>query len=209
MASDAKSKAMLNNLLKQYDEQQKVISDKIKEHQQQATNDRFDQEMELLDKELEDTEDKFDKILEQIDKDLENYLNPENLNNIIQGALKTGMVDIMGTSVELQSSMTEMLQSTETGFINASVQVGNFIENLKEVKDLYGSINTIMNGAGLTANLSQNLSRSRSVEGITINNGDIIIQGNTNDDTINEFRNMLEKNNQAIYKNINKQLNSR
>ena len=161
--------------------------------------------MELLDKELEDTEDKFDKILEQIDKDLEEYLNPENLNNIIQGALKTGMVDIMGVTVQVQDAFNSMIKDTEVGFINAATQIGGFIENLKEVKDLYGSINTIMAGSGLTANLPQNIG-TRNVQ---VSVGDLIVQGNIDRDVLSDVQSMLDKQANEIYKNIYKQLNSR
>lgn len=213
MDGSARGKAMLKQLMDDYNTQQQVISDMIKDKVHQDTNDRFDQENELLDKELESTQDKFDKMMEELDKNLEEFLKPENLSKLVAEGINSGLI-VMGDEVlNVQEAMSNMIKETTVGFANISIEMDTWIDNLKEVKNLYSDINGIMTGAGIMTNTAINEALWSAKSGrsgdITITNGDIIIQGNADTTTINEIKDLMKKNNDEVYKNINKALSKR
>ena len=178
----------LKQLLEEYEEQQKVINDKIKEQQNQAINDRFDEEEALLDKELED------------------MTSTENLSQMVAEAISTGMIKIGEETINVQNSMNDMLKETEVGFANVALQQSEWLSNLEQIKTLYSSINSIMSNAGMTIPSYDNISRSRSIGDISITTGGITITGNADSSTLGNIKDMLDAQAKEIYKNIAKQL---
>lgn len=178
----------LKQLLEEYVEQQKVINDKIKEQQNQAINDRFDEEEALLDKELED------------------MTSTENLSQMVAEAISTGMIKIGEETINVQNSMNDMLKETEVGFANVALQQSEWLSNLEQIKTLYSSINSIMSNAGMTIPSYDNISRSRSIGDISITTGGITITGNADSSTLGNIKDMLDAQAKEIYKNIAKQL---
>ena len=178
----------LKQLLEEYEEQQKVINDKIKEQQNQAINDRFDEEEALLDKELED------------------MTSTENLSQMVAEAISTGMIKIGEETINVQNSMNDMLKETEVGFANVALQQSEWLSNLEQIKTLYSSINSIMSNAGMTIPTYDNISRSRSIGDISITTGGITITGNADSSTLGNIQDMLDAQAKEIYKNIVKQL---
>lgn len=178
----------LKQLLEEYEEQQKVINDKIKEQQNQAINDRFDEEEALLDKELED------------------MTSTENLSQMVAEAISTGMIKIGEETINVQNSMNDMLKETEVGFANVALQQSEWLSNLEQIKTLYSSINSIMSNAGMTIPSYDNISRSRSIGDISITTGGITITGNADGSTLGSIQDMLDAQAKEIYKNIAKQL---
>lgn len=178
----------LKQLLEEYEEQQKVINDKIKEQQNQAINDRFDEEEVLLDKELED------------------MTSTENLSQMVAEAISTGMIKIGEDTINVQNSMNDMLKETEVGFANVALQQSEWLSNLEQIKTLYSSINSIMSNAGMTIPSYDNISRSRSIGDISITTGGITITGNADSSTLGSIQDMLDAQAKEIYKNIVKKL---
>lgn len=178
----------LKQLLEEYEDQQKVINDKIKEQQNQAINDRFDEEEALLDKELED------------------MTSTENLSQMVAEAISTGMIKIGEETINVQNSMNDMLKETEVGFANVALQQSEWLSNLEQIKTLYSSINSIMSNAGMTIPSYDNISRSRSIGDISITTGGITITGNADSSTLGNIKDMLDAQAKEIYKNIAKQL---
>ena len=178
----------LKQLLEEYEDQQKVINDKIKEQQNQAINDRFDEEEALLDKELED------------------MTSTENLSQMVAEAISTGMIKIGEETINVQNSMNDMLKETEVGFANVALQQSEWLSNLEQIKTLYSSINSIMSNAGMTTPSYDNISRSRSIGDISITTGGITITGNADNSTLGNIKDMLDAQAKEIYKNIAKQL---
>lgn len=198
---------MLKQLMDEYNSQQQVISDMIKDKVHQDTNDRFDKENEMLDGQLESAQDKFDKMMEELDKNLEEFLKPENLSKLVAEGINSGLI-VMGDEVlNVQEAMSNMIKETTVGFASISIEMDTWIDNLKEVQKLYGDINRIMNGAGIDSSL-RNVQSGRSGD-ITITGGDIIVQGNADATTINEIKDLMKKNNDEVYKNISKALNGK
>ena len=178
----------LKQLLEEYEDQQKVINDKIKEQQNQAINDRFDEEEALLDKELED------------------MTSTENLSQMVAEAISTGMIKIGEETINVQNSMNDMLKETEVGFANVALQQSEWLSNLEQIKTLYSSINSIMSNAGMTTPSYDSISRSRSIGDISITTGGITITGNADNSTLGNIKDMLDAQAKEIYKNIAKQL---
>lgn len=178
----------LKQLLEEYEDQQKVINDKIKEQQNQAINDRFDEEEALLDKELED------------------MTSTENLSQMVAEAISTGMIKIGEETINVQNSMNDMLKETEVGFVNVALQQSEWLSNLEQIKTLYSSINSIMSNAGMTIPSYDNISRSRSIGDISITTGGITITGNADSSTLGSIQDMLDAQVKEIYKNIVKKL---
>ena len=178
----------LKQLLADYENQQKVINDKIKEQQNQAINDRFDAEEELLDKQLED------------------MTSTENLSQMVADAISTGMIKIGDETISVKNSMNDMLKETEVGFANVALQQSEWLDNLEQIKTLYSSISSIMTNAGMTMPSYDNISRSRSMGGINITTGGITITGNADSSTLGSIQDMLDAQAKEIYKNIAKQL---
>lgn len=178
----------LKQLLEEYEDQQKVINDKIKEQQNQAINDRFDEEEALLDKELED------------------MTSTENLSQMVAEAISTGMIKIGEETINVQNSMNDMLKETEVGFANVALQQSEWLSNLEQIKTLYSSINSIMSNAGMTIPSYDNISRSRSIGDISITTGGITITGNADSSTLGSIQDMLDAQAKEIYKNIVKKL---
>ena len=178
----------LKQLLEEYEDQQKVINDKIKEQQNQAINDRFDEEEALLDKELED------------------MTSTENLSQMVAEAISTGMIKIGEETINVQNSMNDMLKETEVGFANVALQQSEWLSNLEQIKTLYSSINSIMSNAGMTIPSYDNISRSRSIGDISITTGGITITGNADSSTLGSIQDMLDAQVKEIYKNIAKKL---
>ena len=178
----------LKQLLEEYEDQQKVINDKIKEQQNQAINDRFDEEEALLDKELED------------------MTSTENLSQMVAEAISTGMIKIGEETINVQNSMNDMLKETEVGFANVALQQSEWLSNLEQIKTLYSSINSIMSNAGMTIPSYDNISRSRNIGDISITTGGITITGNADSSTLGSIQDMLDAQVKEIYKNIVKKL---
>lgn len=166
-ANDRASQEKLASLMKEYSEQQKVINDMIKENQHEAINDRFEQEQEMIDKELEDKQEAYEKAVEELNKKLENFLTPDNLTNLVSAAINTGLVNVMGDTVELNNAMKQMLKDSEVGVANLNIQFNTWLEQVNSIKDVVGDIGSLINNAGLQ-DLSASLSKS-AIPSVDIN----------------------------------------
>ena len=178
----------LKQLLEDYENQQKIINDKIKEQQNQAINDRFDAEEELLDKQLED------------------MTSAENLSQMVADAISTGMIKIGDETISVKNSMNDMLKETEVGFANVALQQSEWLDNLEQIETLYSSISSIMTNAGMVMPSYDNVSRSMDSRSINITTGGITITGNVDNSTLGSIQDMLDAQAKEIYKNIAKQL---
>lgn len=137
-------KELEKQLRKQYAEQQKALNDLIR------------------DQEREDISDKFDQAQEDYDKQLEDLLKPENINKLIQNAMQTGIVEIMGETIELSTLMTDFLSETTIGAIGTAQalkemtdslsMMGELMEQLPDIKDSLGLPNVSYGGKGRSIN---------------------------------------------------------
>ena len=202
--TDRQSKARLNELLLEYEQQQEAINNKIKEHQNEATNDRFDQEMELLDAELEGRENIYEESVAELETKLEEYLAPQNLTRVVGEAMKSGYVDVLGETVNLNEAMKQMFMDTETGINTLNLQYNDWLETLNSVKGAMYDISTYMTGANLSSVLK--MSDIKKAETPTFAFGGITISGNVDSSTMPELERALKKQQETIMKVINQKL---
>ena len=201
-----KGKQRLQELLLEYEKQQKVINDKIRQNQNQATNDRFEQEMELLDKELKNKEDAYDKSIEVLDKKLEEYLNPQNLTKLVGEAMKTGFVDVLGETVNLNDAMKQMFTETSVGIASLNLQYDEWLDKINSIKNAMYDMNGYMTGAGFEKIISLADINKGDSKPFTIDMGGIIINGNVNDDTLSDLDKKFKQQQEEIIRIINKKL---
>ena len=87
----------LADLKQQYLDQQEAINEMIREHEKDSINDKFDEQLDSLDEELE------------------SLLSPENLVNMINQAITSGFMTIGDETVALQGIMDTWLNETGDG----------------------------------------------------------------------------------------------
>lgn len=160
---------LAENLRKEYEEAQKELNNLIKEQDRNDITDKID-----------------DKI-EGWDDALEEALSPENVNKLIEQALKTGYIQIGDEIINVQDAMNEMIKETTVGFQTAGNAMKEYIDNLKTVAEIYKSIQGINADLGITIDkdfnnknriLNEPSQLSRVATG-NVNNGDFILQVNT------------------------------
>lgn len=113
----------LQELMQQYQEQQDAINNMIRDHEKQEGSDRFDEEMDKL------------------DENLENALDPENMAQLVADALTTGLVSVGDQVVELDKLMADFAVESEGAITALSNTIRTeMIESLKEASSLVGNL---------------------------------------------------------------------
>lgn len=198
-------KLKLEQLLQEYKDQQKVIDDMIRDHEKELGNERFDEEMEKLDEELEEA------------------LSAENLSAMVNQALVDGFVTIGDEVIELNSLMTSWLDETGDGL----TALGNslkeeLINNLEVAKQLMaemGIVNTSVgnarvgsiDSASTIGEISVNdvVSRLNDFMGATQTSSSVFqieslmrIDGNVDKDVLPEVQKMIENAKEELIDNL-------
>lgn len=139
----------LEQLKKEYEAQQEVLNDMIRDKEKDLTNERFDEEIDKLDKELED------------------LLSAENIAKVVNEALQTGVIDLGDTVMNLNDFMIQSIQDQEEAyFALGSTIKDELIGNLETAKSLIQDMNnnpilkTVLSGVN-------NYSRSSTVTPLT------------------------------------------
>lgn len=116
-------RAKLAQLRLEYEAQQKAIDDMIKEWQKEQTNNRFDEEQDRLDEELEE------------------QLKPENIVDMVNQAITSGFVTIGDEVTSLGSIMDTFLNETGDGLYALGDTIRTeFIEQLETAKSLMADL---------------------------------------------------------------------
>ena len=162
--------------------------------------------MELLDKELKNKEDAYDKSIEVLDKKLEEYLNPQNLTKLVGEAMKTGFVDVLGETVNLNDAMKQMFTETSVGIASLNLQYDEWLDKINSIKNAMYDMNGYMTGAGFEKIISLADINKGDSKPFTIDMGGIIINGNVNDDTLSDLDKKFKQQQEEIIRIINKKL---
>lgn len=185
-------KLKLQQLLEEYKDQQKVIDDMIRDKEKENGNDRFQEEIDKLDKELEDA------------------LDPENLAQLVNQALVDGFLVIGDEVVELNTLMSDWLNETGDGLTAVGDKLRTeLVDNLKVAQELMagmgitniganGTISTNVNNeqkahleslvSDFVKNLSSNINK---VPSISI--GSLLqVEGNITEDVLPEVERLIE-----------------
>ena len=193
----------LEDLKKQYLDQQEAINDMIKEHQKDQISSRFDEEMDNLDKELDE------------------LLTPENLVEMINQGITSGMITIGDEVVELSGIMDTWLNETGDGlYALGDILRTELCENLLTAKSLLADMG--ITSLGVQASATQALASSEGLlaRGSLVSSQNVAqsvvfeaplltIEGNVSQDTLPEIQTMIKKAQEEVIAKIAKQLNTR
>lgn len=128
----------LQQLREEYEAQQKVIDDMIHDKEKENGNNRFDEEMEKLDQELEEA------------------LDPQNIADLVNKALVDGFVTIGDEVVALDSLMSDWLNETGDGlYAMGDILREELIDNLRVAQELMAGMG--LTSTGVNSNIEQNL----------------------------------------------------
>lgn len=128
--SDA-GQAKLQDLLQQYKEKQEEINEYIRDYEKEQGNNRFDEEMEKLDEELEE------------------ILSAENIADMVNKALVDGFVTIEDEVIELSTLMSDWLNDTGDGlYAMGDILREELINNLKTAQELFAGMGIVPTSIG-------------------------------------------------------------
>ena len=182
----------LQQLREEYEAQQKVINDMIKDKEKENGNNRFDEEMEKIDKELEEA------------------LDPKNMADLVNKALVDGFVTIGDEVIELDTLMTDWLSDTGDGlYAIGDLLREELINNLRTAQELMagmGITSTGVTNSGvqleqgvLTKDLENKLNNAlttntnNSSQNLDISIGSLIeVKGNVTEDVLPKLESMIE-----------------
>ena len=188
-------KARLEQLRKEYEEQQQAINDLIRDKEKDNANDRFDEVSESLDKELED------------------LLAPEKLVQVVNDAISSGMITIGEETMHINELMTDWLNETGDGlYALGDVLQTELLDNLREAQKIIGEMS--INGFGHSSSINIPASNAR-IQGAIDNlkgarSGDInfslVVEGDVTKDSMPELEKQLNIMEKRIYSNIAKSM---
>ena len=182
----------LQQLRDEYEAQQKVINDMIRDKEKENGNNRFDEEMEKIDKELEEA------------------LDPKNMADLVNKALVDGFVTIGDEVIELDTLMTDWLSDTGDGlYAIGDLLREELINNLRTAQELMvgmGITSTGVTNSGvqleqgvLTKDLENKLNNAlttntnNSSQNLDISIGSLIeVKGNVTEDVLPKLESMIE-----------------
>lgn len=198
----------LQQLRAEYEAQQKVIDEMIRDHEREQGSNRFDEEMDKLDEELE------------------NQLSADNIADLVNKALVNGFVTIGDEVVELNSLMTDWLSETGDGlYAIGDILREELISQLQTAKELLAgmgittttpsktrSLDTTISpesydyNSSAMNNLSKKVGRASQVVQ-EINLGSLLnVEGSVTEDILPKVESMLSRAKNEIFNNIAKQL---
>ena len=195
--TSAVGQARLEQLRKEYEEQQKAINDMIRENEKSKTDEAFD------------------KATEDLDKELEEALTPENVADIVNQALASGFITIGDSVIELNSLMTKWIDETGDGlYLLGDTIKSEMIDNLTKAKDLikemdgYSSWRSAINIASSRVGESgKQVPQSISFE---FNQPLVNIEGNADSSVVSSIsdtvQSQLKKKKKRIYNEMKKAL---
>ena len=143
----------LEQLMKEYKEQQEVIDQMLNDKNHQEGSDRFDEALEELDKELEDA------------------LSAENLAEMVNQALTNGFIKLDGEIIKTETLLTNMLENSGDLFLATGQLIQTeLIDGLKVAQGLMSDISNLtssITGRSLINTASYSLTPEVSTRSIT------------------------------------------
>ena len=192
----------LEELKQQYEDQQQVINDMIKENQKEMTNDKFEENLNGLDEELE------------------SLLSPENLVAMINQALTTGFVTIGDEAIELQGIMDTWMNETGDGlYALGDILRTELCDNLETAKGLMADMGIISTGMGNAGINTDALQVATTLTGgditpvttseqpaVTFNAPLLQVDGNVDSSMLPDLEDMIKRAQEEVITKISKQL---
>ena len=197
----------LQQLRAEYEAQQKVINDMIRDHEKEEGNKRFDEEM------------------AEADKALEEALDPKNVADLVNQALVNGFVTIGDEVMELDTLMTDWLSETGDGlYAIGDTLREELIDNLRTAQGLMADMGLASVGVTSSVDLNTLLSNAKGVLESTLTTsvtkgstpmmelsiGSLLqVDGNVTEDVMPKLESMLEQAKTEIIDEIASELTKR
>ena len=199
-------KLKLQQLREEYEAQQKVIDDMIRDKEKENGNNRFDEEMEKAEQELEEA------------------LDAQNIADLVNKALVDGFVTIGDEIIQLDTLMTDWLNETGDGLY----AIGNtlreeLIENLRVAQELMAGMGITSVGVStvdqntLLKNLEETLNATLTTSSggntgqkLDISIGSLVeVQGNVTEDVLPKLESMISTAKEELIEEIASELMKR
>ena len=198
----------LQQLRAEYEAQQQVINDMIRDHEKEEGNKRFDEEMEKADKALEEA------------------LDPQNIADLVNKALVDGFVTIGDEVVALDTLMTDWLSETGDGlYAIGDTLREELIDNLRTAQQLMADMgvasvgvtkssvdpNTLLSNLSgtLDASLTSSVTKGSSPM-MELSIGSLLqVDGNVTEDVMPKLESLLEQAKTEIIDEIASELTRR
>lgn len=199
-------KLKLQQLREEYEAQRKVIDDMIKDKEKESGNNRFDEEMEKAEQELEEA------------------LDAQNIADLVNKALVDGFVTIGDEIIQLDTLMTDWLNETGDGLY----AIGNtlreeLIENLRVAQELMAGMGITSVGVStvdqntLLKNLEETLNATLTTtsggntgQKLDISIGSLVeVQGNVTEDVLPKLESMISTAKEELIEEIASELMKR
>ena len=190
----------LQDLMQQYQEQQDVINNMIRDHEKQQGSDRFDEEMDKLDEKLE------------------NALEPENMAQLVADALTTGLVTVGDEIIQLDQLMADFAVESEGAITALSNTIrAEMVESLREAQGLINDLGMSYRALiGYNETLSQarasqnvNSATSRSIApSVEFNAPILTVEGDITQDIDSRLSDLATQVQNTVMKTVTKALNT-
>lgn len=171
---------LIKSIRLQIQEAQDEINNFIRDNERENASNRFDEEMDKAD---EDLQNKIDEITSK--------LSEEEILKLVQ----QGVTDLSNILNKIGSSTSNVRTAfTSVGAVIEDTWIKSldaFISKLNTIETLNPTVSFAANGIGVGA-----------ASNITINSGDIIIQGSADELTLSKIEKMLDENNRELIKEI-------
>lgn len=196
---------LAKRLREQYAEQQKLLNEKIRDQERDTALKDLDEIGEGYDEEISNLDDLMDKLDEQ----LEAFLDPTNISKVIQSAMSSGIVDIMGNTTDLSEVMSGFLKETTIGVYSTKEALKELEDQLSNVGALVSQLPNISNALGLPE-FSYNSSISRSVD---LQTSQLVLQSplvnveNLDSNSIGAFNDILNEKMEWLISTLNGKFN--
>ena len=195
----------LQQLREEYEAQQKVIDDMIRDKEKENGNTRFDEEMDKLDEELEEA------------------LDPQNIADLVNKALVDGFVTIGDEVIALDTLMSDWLNETGDGlYAIGDTLREELIENLRVAQQLMAGMGLTSTGVNtsIEQNITspeiqaaiQNLSNASNGKNQTANIeiGSLVeVKGNVTEDVIPKLESMIKEATNELVDEISREIMKR
>ena len=186
-------KLRLQQLQREYEEQQEAINDMIRENEKSLADERFAEEQAILDEKLE------------------LLTSPEHLVQVVNDAIGSGLITIGDQVLSLDGVMSNWLNDTGDGLYALGGKLkADLIDNLQNAKDIMTDMGLLKDGSISLAS-SQALLGSLSNTGalnnsVTFNAPLMTIEGNVDPTVMPELKQELAKLEQTILNKIAKSM---
>ena len=191
----------LQQLREEYAEQEKAINEMIRDKEHELGQNRFDEE------------------IDRVEKEEEAMLDPENIADLVNQAISKGFVTIGNETIELNKLMTDWLDETGDGlYAVGNLLKSEMIDNLQTVKSLMQSLGLVSLSGNVSVSSASYVptANTRAIDNAITNSTNnsnnvsigslLTVQGNVTEDVMPQLQSMISQSEKQITNSIMKAL---